>query len=605
MKYFISSKNKKSLVTSLVFGVLLISSLFAIFTPFATASHATVDIIDDGYAYQTSVQMFVEDPSSNDSVPVTVTSTSIEGEVIDSITLTLPETSSGFFDNIDPTTGAGSLWLMNGDNKFSVGDTINIRFSDPIFYDPLIEESVLFSVVTSGGRSVDLVAPEDNFENGVFETQLKFLPVGFPQPNGIEITEGETFRISPPCAGSANGQIIPVPDGSTVGALRAEVGGTIKATYQDSSHEDTAFIFSAGVGCGGSGGGLVINRVVLDVLGGTSGGDFFPPQITMSKLNLSNLPLVGSILDFILNADSFTPITPLDDPSIDYPLSINGNGYLLTQYANTIETYHGKTGEPVSFKMTLTDATGIEHIALYTNLRGDHREIQDSDTYLIYNQDKPLEITDPNAFFTNVNLAESEYNGKYIAEFNMTFAKPMDTSDVIVRTWDELGNSGDIKMFDAIKIEGEPIVNPDTNNLVVPNSAEIVIPYYKLPYYEIPNPDSDGKLIYYNSFGGLEERQVHPYYNPIIYPDNIGKNERHDDVFYDNIVDEETRAQIVVQTLIGNPFSSLEDHQKVLKFFYPENIGKLDREDEEMQKKIKVAEEINAKKNFSKLYHTG
>jgi hypothetical protein len=207
---------------------------------------------------------------------------------------------------------------------------------------------------------------------------------------------------------------------------------------------------------------------------------------------------------------------------------------LLTQYANTIQTYTGKTGEPISFKMTLFDSTGVEHIGLYTNLRGDNREISDSDTYLVYHEDKPLEITDPNGYFAIANFTESEYNGKYIVEFDMTFAKPMDTSDVIIRTWDELLNSGDIKVFDAIKIEGEPIVNPDTNNLIIPDSAEIVIPYYKLPHYEIPLADSEGNLVYYNSFGGLEEKQVHPYHASIVYPDEIGRDERHDDMFTTN-----------------------------------------------------------------------
>jgi len=310
------------------------------------------------------------------------------------------------------------------------------------------------------------------------------------------------------------------------------------------------------------------------------------------------------MLDFILNADPFTVITPLDDPSIDYPISINGNGYLLTQHANTIQTYTGKTGEPVSFKMTLFDATGVEHIALYTNLRGEKREIQDSDTFVIYHEDKPLEITDPHGFFSNVNFTESEYNGKYIANFDMTFAKPMDTSDVIIRTWDELRNSGDIKVLDAIRIDGEPIVNPDTNNLVVPDSAEIVIPYYKLPYYEIPNADSDGNLIYYNSFGGLEEKQVHPYYSPTIYPDDIGRAERHDDGFYDSIINEDLRAQIVAKELVGNSFITPENTQDGVKFFYPNNVGKLDRENKDVLKSVMLKENDRALKISGKKYHT-
>lgn len=588
------------------FGFFFIFSLFNIFSPIAYASHATIDIVSDSYSYVTPVVIRVTDPTAigAGTVQVNVTTTRPVVGVIDSIELTLTETAPGVFDNIDPSTLSGTLWLMNGDNRFPLETITTVRYEDPDFYDDSITETVIVPVSTSGGGGTALELIETGDATDIFEGQLTFSATGPSSSHIVEISAGETFQIFPPCQGVANGQITPIPEGNTVGAIRADIGDTITAMYEDSSHTDTAFLISGGVGCGGSGGGLVNIRIVLDLLGGTSGGDFIAPQLIISKMNLSNLPLVGSILDFILNADPFTPITPLDDPSIDYPLSINGNGYLLTQYANTIETYTGKTGEPISFKMTLFDATGIEHIALYTNLRGDHREISDSDTFLIYNEDEPLEITDPNGFFSNANFTESEYNGKYIANFNMTFAKPMDTSDVIVRTWDGLGNSGDIKIFDALKIEGDPIVNPDTNNLIVPDSAEIVIPYYKLPYYEIPNADSEGNLVYYNTFGGLEEKQVHPYYNPIIYPDDIGREDRHDDGFYEKIINEETRAQVLVQKLIGNPFTSTEDKISNEKFFYPSNIGKLDRENKEMQKDIMLKEHLKATKISSEVYRT-
>ena len=419
---------------------------------------------------------------------------------------------------------------------------------------------------------------------------------------------GETIVIPVGCE-LALGLVTPNPD-PTVGAIIAVGGDTVTVTYEDADgnvFDDNADVDGGGGGCGGSSGGLVISPVVLDFLdvlaGGASGGDFAPPQLVMPKLNLSNLPLIGDILNFLSTADAFTPIMPLDDPSIDYPVSINGNGYLLTQYANTIQTYTGKTGEPVSFKMTLFDATGVEHIALYTNLRGDAKEVQDSDTFIIYNEEEPLQIIDPHGFFSNVNFTESEYNGKYIANFAMTFAKPMDTSDVIIRTWDELRNSGDIKVFDAIKIEGEPIVNPDTNNLIIPDSAEIVIPYYKLPFYEIPEADSEGNLVYYNSFGGLEEKQVHPHEEPLTYPDYLGKAERHDDGFYDNIIDEDVRAQTLVEKLIANPFSSFEDKIRNEKFFYPSNVGKLDRENKEFLKFMKEKEYEKAAKISQKIYN--
>jgi len=580
-----------------VIGLLLISFLFTNLIPFASADHVNLVATDLSLSSPPVIEVF--DPSASGEVQVKVTTTSDTT----GITLTLTETFPGIFDNIHPTTAIPQLFLMKGDNKFPLGTTVAVTYDDPGFYDDEILE--IFTVDVVKINDGDFISPEiteTDKDSGFFEGQFTFSATGPSSSNLLEISPGDIFSVYPPCGDIVHGQITPVQDGSTFGAIEAKFGDKVTVMYGDSSHTDDAMVSVPGGGCGGSGGGLVINRVVLDFLGGTSGGDFIAPQITIPKLNLSNLPLVGDMLDFILNATPFTPITPLDDPSIDYPLSINGNGYLLTQYANTIQTYQGKTGEPISFKMTLFDSTGVEHIALYTNLRGDEREVQDSDTFVIYHEGKPLEITDPNGYFSNVNFTESEYNGKYLANFDMTFAKPMDTSDVIVRTWDELLNSGDIKVLDAIKIDGEPIVNPDTNNLIVPDSEEIVIPYYKMPHYEIPSADWQGNLIYYNSFGGLEQKKVHPHYSPIIYPEDIGRAERHDNGFYESMINENIRAQTLVQSLIGNPFTPTEDNQQNVRFLYPSNVGKLDRENKEMQKDIMYREHLKATKIFNKLY---
>jgi len=535
---------------------------------------------------------------SGSPISVSITSTKPGGEIRDSFSLDaieIDDPTPGARNPADETCIFGNTFLhfMTTDQRFSVGDTMIVFQNEISGGEDLDEEITTVDVTVTSSSDTDgimLTLTEDGENTGHFENTLLFTGDDSVENSALHVEPGDIITVDY-LDNLFYGQVLPSPNGSA-GVLVADVGDTITATYNGISGTTE---ITVGSGPGGSGGGLVINPVVLDVLaGGASGGDFAPPLLTISKLNLSNLPLIGDMLDFILNADPFTPIMPLDDPSIDYPVSINGNGFLLTQYANTIQTYTGKTGEHVSFKMTLFDATGVEHIALYTNLRGDAREIQDSDTFIIYNEDKPLEITDPHGFFSNVNFTESEYNGKYIASFDMTFAKPMDTSDVIVRTWDELRNSGDLKVLYAIKIDGEPIINSNTNNLVVPDSAEIVIPYYKLPYYEIPEADFDGNLVYYNSFGGLEEKQVQPYRTPIVYPDYIGRAERHDDGFYESIVVEKMKSQIIINELIGTPFISLEEKHANEMFFYPDNVGRLDRKDVNTLKDTMNEENVKA-----------
>ena len=131
----------------------LISSLFTIFTPFASASHATIDINPDFYSYEGAVRIFVTDLAKIDagSVQVTVTTTRPDVGVIDSITLTLLESSTpGVFNNIDPTTGIGTLWLMDGDNKFPLDAPKAIRYSDPFVYDPDEQETLTIPISTNG-----------------------------------------------------------------------------------------------------------------------------------------------------------------------------------------------------------------------------------------------------------------------------------------------------------------------------------------------------------------------------------------------------------------------------------------------------------------------
>ena len=597
---------KEQNISNGIVTIILALSFALVFLVPATASAVSVDFdfpnTSPGFGpIITVLDGSADKTGSRDSVFVKVTSNADQNGIF--LELLETDAHTGEFKNT-------ALVLMDDNNLFPQDRSLTIIYDDPDSETETVSISVKSFFPSDFASFLPERAIIDPFiltrtSPGHYEGKLSLSSTGTTTDAVLEALPGDVVEVRFPCGRISDGLVIPNPD-PTVRAIRiaVDVNGepddVLTATY-DNGVDDivpaTAEVDPAEA-CGGSGGGLVISRIVLDVLGGLSGGDFTPPLFTITKLNLSNLPLVGNILDFILNANPFTPIMALDDPSIDYPVSINGNGYLLTQFANTIETYTGKTGEPVSFKMTLFDATGVEHIALYTNLRGGAREVHDSDTFIIYNEDKPLEITDPHGFFSNVNFTESEYNGKYLAEFNMTFAKPMDTSDVIIRTWDEYLNSGDNKIFDAIKIEGEPIVNPDTNNLIVPEISSITIPYYKLPYYEIPNADSEGNLIYYNSFGGLEERLTHPYHDPIVYPDHVGKAERYDDGFYELIVDEELKAQTIAKTIIGNPFSLSDDDHKDVKFYYPSNVGKLDRENKEFLKSMKEKEYEKAAKIF-------
>jgi len=141
----------------------------------------------------------------------------------------------------------------------------------------------------------------------------------------------------------------------------------------------------------------------------------------------------------------------------EFPLTINDEGFKLEQYSNTIPTKMLETGEAVQLKITAKDSGGaqsIQHIALYMNLRGIERDIQYSDTFIIFDKGSPLEVNDPHDYFDTVNVTPISSGTKLELIFDVKFAKPMEKSDLIIRMWDDRRNSADVKILDAIQVVG-------------------------------------------------------------------------------------------------------------------------------------------------------
>jgi len=154
----------------------------------------------------------------------------------------------------------------------------------------------------------------------------------------------------------------------------------------------------------------------------------------------------------------------------EYSLSINGNNFKLNQFSNLIPTVTLMTGVPIQVKLQLYDNSGptaIQHVALYTNLRGNAREIPNSDTDIIYEKDNPLEVKDPNGFFSKAMVQTAEKNNKFELTYDLIFAKPMEKSDVIFRVWDTNRNSVDSKILQAWEAQGSSLVNSQNNNTLI------------------------------------------------------------------------------------------------------------------------------------------
>jgi hypothetical protein len=224
------------------------------------------------------------------------------------------------------------------------------------------------------------------------------------------------------------------------------------------------FTLGSDVGClGGGGGGLVRPSLVVNALAGIGGGAGGGSAYSAPQIQLSNLVLLDwidvplEVEETVVNHDSSVPATPYDlgyfEDFEDYPLTIDDKGFVLSGFTTTLETQTLKTNTAHTIKFMVYESEIIQHFSLYTNLRGVNDEIHESDTQILYNANQELQVVDPNGFFENVTLSVNELEDtKKEVVLEITFAKEMDTSHIIARTWDPNLYSADVHILDAWKI---------------------------------------------------------------------------------------------------------------------------------------------------------
>jgi len=179
--------------------------------------------------------------------------------------------------------------------------------------------------------------------------------------------------------------------------------------------------------------------------------------------------LPQEIRDIVINHDPYTPLDPIGDiyvefdllepitesyEDFDLPLTINGNGFALGGYENTLVTQTVDRGEPIEFTIVFYTGSEIAHTSLYFNL-GPTRTIAGSDTQVLLYKDKPVEIIDPNGNIASATgTINNEGDLKRVVTFSITFSEDIQwsNSDLVIRSWNDNLNSGDTIVYDAIEI---------------------------------------------------------------------------------------------------------------------------------------------------------
>ena len=149
-----------------------------------------------------------------------------------------------------------------------------------------------------------------------------------------------------------------------------------------------------------------------------------------------------------------------------------GFGGILSQeiqLSNKMPTALVETGNEIQLRLLLYENSGtsaLQHIGLYTNLYERDR-VDKSDTFVEYDKGKPIKIVNKSGYLKDANVSFVQRNNNLEVVFSLTFAKPMDTSNIIVRAWDINRNSRDAIFLDAIKVEqtAESIVPSNVSSL--------------------------------------------------------------------------------------------------------------------------------------------
>jgi len=404
-----------------------------------------IEFDNPSYSLSQSALIKVRDQNSNkvgeeEEISITVTSST------DSfgIPLTLKETGpdTGIFKNKE-------LIFMDGDYRFPINsnikisleenagdldtnnfiDTISVKITSRDPFDPILVKEIQFFTLTETDGSTGL------FE-GIFT-----ITSGPTSSNAIQAKEGDIVSVTY-LGETANGLVIPNPNGN-VGAIQAANGDNIITRY--SGESDEVFI-SPGSAPGGAAGGAIrpglVPHTILGIFGGSSGGSNSPPSFGSS---------------------SFASITGGEE---------GFGGILNDNDVNTLEeTKTFKVGEKAILRFDFTEGGGIgkiEHIGLYTNVR-DGQKRQDSDAYIYYDPLKSPTITvhDPNGFFSEANFDLLQMDvTKFVLKFDLTFAKPMAKSDLILESWNLKKWSSINKIPNAIEVISSGIISEEESEPV-------------------------------------------------------------------------------------------------------------------------------------------
>ncbi len=420
-------------------------------------------------------------PLEVESITVDVTSTTQVG----STPLTLQETGpdTGIFGNnannkLIFITSSDSLWPENS----QITITQEHLGADITSGPDTISEIILS---TSDPAGITLTLTETGDSTGIFTGVLTLSNTGSVPGSTIKAPPGDIVQV---IRGAAISNALVTPSTNNVATVLVNADpltDTVTVSHGGSSVlADVEKQFASG----GGGGGISRAGFVVNALG----------FVKTSSANGRDSSGTGSAF----GKSSFAIISGGDQ----------GFGGILDLFsANTFDqTKTFKVGEKAVIRFDFTERGGIgkiEHIGLFANIR-DAQKKYDSDTFIIYNPIKSQQATihDPNGLFSEATFELLQKDStNFVLKYDLTFAKPMAKSDLLLESWNSQKQLSTNKIANAIEVVSSGIVQEQTTPAKTTFTEDITNDKV-IPVWVKSNAKwwADGKLDNQNFISGLE-----------------------------------------------------------------------------------------------------
>ena len=236
-----------------------------------------------------------------------------------------------------------------------------------------------------------------------------------------------------------------------------------------------------------------VSNLALRLTSPSRGGGEHPPIIDLGTLayqRLADIP--PHIAEQAASHDASEPLEPITpDGTFDFPLVINGYGYLLDDTTNTLVPQILTAGDddPTTITFTVYTQKDLAHFILHLNLQGENTDYADSDTYITYEGDGTTVVTDPHGYIDNAAITVTQEDDSVPERKTVRITvelgeEPMGSTNMVAYMWNTDRKATFIKIIDAFEVAAallEPVVQaadpePLEPDSVLPADPEPVAP---------------------------------------------------------------------------------------------------------------------------------